>query len=99
MIVPRKVLKRCEGWALNRVSNNASLRGRETRFCGAETKAPKPSLQFNLQIAEIKCVHKSRQFGAIRTDPGNPHLRRTAWWGWEDSNLQPNNYQPLELNH
>jgi site-specific DNA recombinase len=43
----------------NRVSTNASLRGRETRFCGAETKAPKPSLQFNLQIAETKCVHKS----------------------------------------
>jgi hypothetical protein len=26
----------------NRVSANAGLRCRETRFCGAETKAPKP---------------------------------------------------------
>ena len=31
--------------------------------------------------------------GAIRTDSGNPHLRKTAWWGWEDSNLQPNEFQ------
>src|SRR4029077_18751909 len=43
----------------NRVSTNASLRRRETRFCGAETKAPKRSQQFNRQIAETKCVHKS----------------------------------------
>src|SRR5689334_20247180 len=35
------------------------------------------------------CTNR-RQFGAIRTEPGNPRLRRTAWWGWEDSNLQPN---------
>jgi hypothetical protein len=37
------------------------------------------------------------QFGAIRTEPGNPCLRRTAWWGWEDSNFQPNDYQSLAL--
>jgi site-specific DNA recombinase len=43
----------------NRVSNNASLGSRETRFCGAETKASKRSQQFNRQIAETKCVHKS----------------------------------------
>jgi hypothetical protein len=24
-------------------------------------------------------------------------LRRTAWWGWEDSNLQPNDYQSPAL--
>jgi hypothetical protein len=39
------------------------------------------------------CTNR-RQFGAIRTEPGNPRLRRTAWWGWEDSNFQPNDYQP-----
>jgi hypothetical protein len=22
-------------------------------------------------------------------------LRKTAWWGWEDSNFQPNDYQLL----
>src|SRR6516162_7469414 len=31
-------------------------------------------------------------FGAIRIEPGNLRLRRTAWWGWEDSNFQPNGY-------
>jgi hypothetical protein len=31
-------------------------------------------------------------------EPGNLHLRKTAWWGWEDSNFQPNDYQPPELN-
>jgi hypothetical protein len=26
-------------------------------------------------------------------------LHETAWWGWEDSNLQPNDYQPLCSQH
>jgi hypothetical protein len=34
----------------------------------------------------------NRQFGVIRNEPGNLCLRKTAWWGWEDSNLQPNGY-------
>ena len=38
-----------------------------------------------------------RQFGAIRNEPGNLCLRKTAWWGSEDSNFQPNDYQPLSL--
>ena len=25
--------------------------------------------------------------GPFRTKPGNRRLRRTAWWGWEDSNF------------
>jgi len=32
------------------------------------------------------CTNR-RQFGAIHTETGNPRLRRTAWWGWEDSNF------------
>ena len=24
---------------------------------------------------------------AIRNEPGNLCLRKTAWWGWEDSNF------------
>jgi hypothetical protein len=36
-----------------------------------------------------------RQFVAICTEPGNPRLLRTAWWGWEDSNFQPNGYRPV----
>jgi hypothetical protein len=39
------------------------------------------------------CTNR-RQFGAIRTEPGNLRLRKTAWWGWEDSNLQPSGYEP-----
>jgi len=23
------------------------------------------------------------------------HVATNAWWGWEDSNLQPNDYRPL----
>jgi hypothetical protein len=42
------------------------------------------------------CTNR-RQFGAIRTGPGNLRLRRTAWWGRKDSNFQPNDYQPLAL--
>jgi hypothetical protein len=32
------------------------------------------------------CTNR-RQFGAIRTEPGNLRLRRTAWWGWEMSHV------------
>ena len=31
------------------------------------------------------------------SEPGNLCLHETAWWGWEDSNLQPNDYQPPAL--
>jgi hypothetical protein len=40
---------------------------------------------------------KTHQFGAICTTPGNLCLYRTAWWGWGDSNFQPNDYQSLAL--
>jgi hypothetical protein len=40
---------------------------------------------------------KTHQFGAICTTPGNLCLYGTAWWGWEDSNFQPNDYQSLAL--
>jgi hypothetical protein len=54
----------------------------------------------DLESAKVKARSLfGRQFGAIRTEPGNLRLRRTAWWGWEDSNFQPNDYPPLELNH
>ena len=39
------------------------------------------------------CTNR-RQFGAIRTEPGNPRLRRTAWWGREDSNCAPSTQSP-----
>jgi len=40
------------------------------------------------------CTNR-RQFGAIRIELGNLRLCRTAWWGWEDSNFQPNDYRLL----
>jgi hypothetical protein len=59
---------------------------------GAETTASKRSVTFNRSSAETNARTKTRQFGAICTTPGNLCLRKTAWWGWEDSNLQPNGY-------
>ena len=35
--------------------------------------------------------------GRFAPKPGNPRLLRTAWWAREDSNFQPNDYQPLAL--
>jgi hypothetical protein len=37
---------------------------------------------------------KARKAFTIRTASGNLCLYRTAWWGWEDSNLQPSHYEP-----
>jgi hypothetical protein len=33
-----------------------------------------------------------RQFGSFYENSGNLSSRKTAWWGWEDSNFQPNDY-------
>ena len=33
----------------------------------------------------------------VASEPGNLCLRKTAWWAREDSNLQPNDYQPPAL--
>jgi hypothetical protein len=30
--------------------------------------------------------------GLFAGEPGNVCLRKTAWWGWEDSNFKPNGY-------
>jgi hypothetical protein len=49
------------------------------------------------RASKVGSITNRRQFGAFRTEPGNPRLRRTAWWGWEDSNFQPNDYQPPAL--
>jgi Aldehyde dehydrogenase family len=63
----------------NRVSTNASLgnailRGRD--------KGPRngPSNSIG-RLQRQNAWTNRRQFGAIRTEPGNPRLLRTAWWG------------------
>jgi hypothetical protein len=80
-----------------RVSATVGLCFRETGLCGAETAASKRPVTFNLSSAETKPRKKTHQFGAICTTPGNLCLYGTAWWGWEDSNFQPNDYQSLAL--
>jgi hypothetical protein len=50
-----------------------------------------PAIQMGRVQRQNACTNR-RQFGAIRTEPGNLRLRRTAWWSWEDSNLQPSGY-------
>ena len=48
-------------------------------------------------VSRDKTPRENHQFGAICTTPGNLCLYGTAWWGWEDSNFQPNDYQPRAL--
>jgi len=36
-----------------------------------------------------------RSHSAIRLASGDLCLHQTAWWSWEDSNFQPNDYQLL----
>jgi hypothetical protein len=42
--------------------------------------------------------NRHREIGPTGEQAGNLRLHKTAWWGWEDSNFQPNDYQPPELN-
>ncbi len=37
---------------------------------------------------------KPRQIEGVPRGRGTRGKRRTAWWGWEDSNRQPSGYQP-----
>jgi hypothetical protein len=66
-------------------------------FARQRQRAPKGPWKSNRQIAETNRCTNARGFGAIRAELGNLCLRKTAWWGWEDSNFQPNDYQPPAL--
>ena len=81
----------------NQVSTNTGLCRGETRFCRAETKAPKRPLKSIDSLQRQNARTNPRQFGAFHKEPGNLRFHKTAWWGWEDSNLQPNDYQPPAL--
>jgi hypothetical protein len=37
-------------------------------------------------------LRKARKMRGIRQRLGNAGSYRTAWWGWEDSNLEPGRY-------
>jgi hypothetical protein len=83
----------------NRVSTNASLPVGKRDFAGQRQRPRNGPSNSIGRLQRQNAWTNRRLFGAICTKPGNPRLRRTAWWGWEDSNFQPNDYQPLELNH
>jgi hypothetical protein len=83
---------------------------RHTRMADSVWQAAKRVLGAILGIfAAIVCIEKPAEAaenyatnpasaGLFAGEPGNLCLRKTAWWGWEDSNFQPNDYQPPELN-
>ena len=58
----------------------------------------KPPTGSDNRLLRPTAFAQSRHVAVIRGQFG---IRSTAnaWWGWEDSNFQPNDYQPLELNH
>src|SRR5438876_11332226 len=41
----------------------------------------------------IRTCGNARKLRAIPERPGNIGSHRTAWWGWKDSNLQPDCYE------
>jgi hypothetical protein len=63
----------------------------------ARDKRAERRLRFEWPWRRRRAHTEARQFGAIHNEPGNLCLRWTAWWGWEDSNFQPNDYQPPAL--
>jgi hypothetical protein len=50
-----------------------------------------------LPVIEVRDQPQDRQGAWLlrcRQRPGNGVSHRTAWWGWEDSHLQPVRYEP-----
>ena len=45
--------------------------------------------------APASAAPKAREVKDYSDRRGKPNLRRTAWWGWQDSNLQPSDYEPV----
>src|SRR4029077_17738106 len=79
----------------NRLSTKAIFAVGKRNFPGQRQRPRNASFKPIGRLQRQNACTNRRQFGAIRTEPGNPRLRRTAWWGWEDSNFQPNDYQPV----
>jgi len=64
----------------------------------AETTAPKLPLKIQLIDYRDPTVRTNpREIGPIREEAENLCLHETAWWGWEDSNLQPSGYERATL--
>jgi hypothetical protein len=56
-----------------------------------------PGIEIAQRIGHTQRDQRGEALSKIRNEPGNLCLRETAWWGWEDSNFQPNDYQPPAL--
>ena len=79
--------------ASNRVSALGGLPFRETGFCGQRQTA---EIVTQPQVSRLWRSRRARaphQFGAICEEPGNLRWAASAWWAWQDSNLQPNRYE------
>jgi hypothetical protein len=67
----------------NRLSTKATFAVGKRNFPGQRQRPRNaPSKPIGRLQRRNACTNR-RQFGAIRTEPGNPRLRRTTWWGWE----------------
>src|SRR5437667_10877756 len=74
-----------------------SLSRARNGFAGPRDRQPKSTLSRPQPAAETARPHlnlrKRRKLRAIPERPGNIGSHRTAWWGWKDSNLQPDYYE------
>src|SRR5881275_2832707 len=68
-------------------------RAAPTGFCVRRQCARKHSVLVRPSLWRPKQGNEARQTWAMRESPGNLLKRRTAWWGWKDSNLQPDCYE------
>jgi hypothetical protein len=64
-------------------SPKISIRSRHSRRTVPIRRSAYPFCQGDLGEIGRSRITNRRQFGAIRTEPGNPRLRRTAWWARE----------------
>jgi hypothetical protein len=63
--------------------------GDASRFLATETVLSRVS---GSKAAEASLAPKPREDKDYSGGTAKPDLRRTAWWSWQDSNLQPTGY-------
>ena len=70
-----------------RLASEAAEREIDTVTSGMSSRLASSNPGRNIFAATKMRARIPAEFGAIRTEPGNLCLRKTAWWGWEDSNF------------
>jgi hypothetical protein len=94
----RAVIALSEGEAVIQASPPMSVSVSGKRDFAKQRQRRRKGASHSTHRQQRQSAHtKTPQFGAIGTTPGNLCLHETAWWGWEDSNFQPNDYQLLAL--